>query len=64
MADSLKLEATAANILQRAVSLDKNGRYTESLVCYQEGLQILVDVIKGNDSSKINVLKFMICNTL
>lgn len=48
MAENTRLESAAASILQRAVTLDKNGRLTESLVCYQEGLQILVDYIKGN----------------
>ena len=36
----------ASSILVRAVELDKDGRYTESLVCYQEGLNLLMDSLK------------------
>lgn len=45
-----QLEAAAASILTRAVTLDKSDRYTEALVCYQEGLQILVDRVKGKST--------------
>lgn len=38
----------ASNILTRAVELDNNKRYTESLVCYQEGIQLLMDLRKSN----------------
>lgn len=38
----------AGNILIRAVELDDKKQYTESLVCYQEGLQLLVESLKGN----------------
>lgn len=40
------MEKTAVKILQRGVDLDHKHRYTEALVCYQEGLQILVDSLK------------------
>lgn len=43
----MSVEGTAANILQRGVDLDCKQRYTEALVCYQEGLQILVDAMKS-----------------
>ncbi|KAL0272724.1 UNVERIFIED_CONTAM: hypothetical protein PYX00_005586 [Menopon gallinae] len=42
-----KLESAAIAILTRAVSLDKANRYTESLVCYQEGITLLMDNWKG-----------------
>lgn len=45
-----QLENAAAAILTRAVTLDKNKRFTEALVCYQEGLQILIDRVKGKSS--------------
>uniref|UniRef100_A0A2A4JD68 MIT domain-containing protein n=1 Tax=Heliothis virescens TaxID=7102 RepID=A0A2A4JD68_HELVI len=50
----MNIESAAVNILKRGVELDTKKRYTEALVCYQEGLQILVDKIKGenDDSSK------------
>ena len=41
------MESVAASILQRAVEKDKNEQYTMALVLYQEGLQVLVDSIKG-----------------
>lgn len=43
----MNIESAAVNILKRGVELDTKKRYTEALVCYQEGLQILVDKIKG-----------------
>lgn len=36
----------ATPILIRAVTLDNEGRYTESLVCYQEGISILLEARK------------------
>ena len=38
--------AIAISILTRAVTLDTEHRYTESLVCYQEGIQILMQVLR------------------
>lgn len=43
----MNIESAAVNILKRGVELDTKKRYTEALVCYQEGLQILVDKMKG-----------------
>ena len=37
----------AISILTRAVTLDTGGRYTEAFVCYQEGLQILMEALKS-----------------
>ncbi len=37
----------ATPILTRAVTLDKGGRYTEALICYQEGIQILMEALKA-----------------
>ena len=37
----------AASILTRAADLDKAHRYSESLICYQEGIQLLLDALKG-----------------
>ncbi|XP_072945531.1 MIT domain-containing protein 1-like [Epargyreus clarus] len=42
----MNIESAAINILKRGVELDTKKRYTEALVCYQEGLQILVDKMK------------------
>lgn len=41
------MENAAASILTRAVDMDKSEQYTMALILYQEGLQILVDSIKG-----------------
>ncbi|KAM4730566.1 MIT domain-containing protein 1 isoform 3-T3 [Anableps anableps] len=40
------MEASAVSVLKRAVELDHSGRFQESLVCYQEGIQLLIDVLK------------------
>lgn len=45
----MNIENAAINILTRGVELDTKKRYTEALVCYQEGLQILVDKIKSKN---------------
>lgn len=41
------MEASAVSILKRAVELDNFARFQESIVCYQEGIQLLLDVLKG-----------------
>lgn len=43
----MNVENAAAAILRRGVDLDSKTRYTEALVCYQEGLQLLVDSMKS-----------------
>ena len=43
MADS---DGAAIALLKRAVELDSAKRYTESLVHYKEGLQLLLEYIK------------------
>ncbi|KAM9804677.1 MIT domain-containing protein 1 [Neosynchiropus ocellatus] len=40
------METSAVSVLKRAVELDQSGRLQESLVCYQEGIQLLIDVLK------------------
>ncbi|KAL2081381.1 hypothetical protein ACEWY4_023234 [Coilia grayii] len=47
------METSAISVLKRAVELDQNSRFQESLVCYQEGIQLLMDVLKAvKDDSK------------
>lgn len=41
------MESSAISVLKRAVELDQSSRFHESLVCYQEGIQLLLDVLKG-----------------
>ncbi|XP_075857141.1 MIT domain-containing protein 1 isoform X3 [Microcebus murinus] len=41
-------ESTAAvTVLKRAVELDSEYRYPQALVCYQEGIDLLLQVLKG-----------------
>ncbi len=37
----------ARQLLARAVELDTAGRKTEAVICYQEGIQMLMDAAKG-----------------
>lgn len=41
------LERAGAETVKRAVQLDVAGRFQESLVCYQEGIDLLLQVVKG-----------------
>lgn len=43
----MSVTKAAASILQKATELDAKGRYTEALICYQEGIQLLLDIMKG-----------------
>ncbi|CAL8073202.1 unnamed protein product [Orchesella dallaii] len=43
----------ASSVLLRAVDLDSAQKYTESLVCYQEGVQILVNSIKSIEDESV-----------
>ena len=48
-------EGAAVALLKRAVELDMSKRYTESIVCYKEGLQLLLEVMKSiGDKEKKN----------
>lgn len=40
------MEASAVSVLKRAVELDQSERFQESLICYQEGIQLLMDALK------------------
>lgn len=52
----MSVENAAANILSRGVELDTKKRFTEALVCYQEGLQLLIDLMKSKNHSFIRNL--------
>ncbi|XP_046563419.1 LOW QUALITY PROTEIN: MIT domain-containing protein 1-like [Haliotis rubra] len=50
MGDAAKLagvETSAKSFLKRAVELDSSRRFDEAVTCYQEGLQLLLEVLKG-----------------
>ena len=40
------LESAAITVLKRAVELDTKRRWTEAMTCYQEGLHLLMEVMK------------------
>ncbi|KAM7318812.1 hypothetical protein ACRRTK_021924 [Alexandromys fortis] len=45
--------SAAVAVLKRAVELDAESRYQQALVCYQEGIDMLLQVLKGTkDASK------------
>lgn len=39
--------AAAVTVLTRAVQLDSESRYQQALVCYQEGIDLLLQILKG-----------------
>ncbi|XP_041358827.1 MIT domain-containing protein 1-like [Gigantopelta aegis] len=41
------IEASAISLLKRAVELDMAKRFEEATTCYQEGLHLLMEVLKG-----------------
>lgn len=41
------VESSAISVLKRAVELDVGRRYDEAMVCYREGLELLMEVLKG-----------------
>ncbi|XP_054557874.1 MIT domain-containing protein 1 isoform X3 [Talpa occidentalis] len=51
--------AAAIAVLKRAVELDSEFRYQQALVCYQEGIDMLLQVLKGtkDDKKKCNLRK-------
>ncbi|CAK8683623.1 MIT domain-containing protein 1-like [Clavelina lepadiformis] len=47
------VEESAVKILKRAIELEGAANYQPALVCYQEGIDLLLDVLKGcKDASK------------
>ncbi|XP_066233696.1 MIT domain-containing protein 1 isoform X2 [Saccopteryx leptura] len=49
----------AAAMLKRAVDLDSESRFQQALVCYQEGIDLLLQVLKGtkDDTKKCHLRK-------
>nr|XP_033805592.1 MIT domain-containing protein 1 isoform X2 [Geotrypetes seraphini] len=46
------VENSAVIVLKRAVELDENSRFLEALVCYREGIDLLLQVLKGTKDEK------------
>jgi len=53
----MSAESAAITLLTRACQLDSNKRYTEAVVCYKEGLHLLLSVVK-NIQDKNKKLKY------
>lgn len=52
-------EKAAIALVTRAVTLDKEGRFTEAFTCYTEGTQLLMEAIKGEHiTTKITIISF------
>ena len=45
------VEASAIGLLKEAVALDTSRRFSEAVVCYREGIQLLMDVMKSTDKT-------------
>lgn len=41
------MEESAINVLKRAVVLDQERRFDQAIVCYEEGIGLLLKAIKG-----------------
>lgn len=39
--------AAAVTVIKRALELESESRYPQALVCYQEGIDLLLQVLKG-----------------
>lgn len=44
------MESAAVSVLKRAVEMDMKEQFTMALVLYQEGVQILLDTVKAQES--------------
>ena len=40
-------DESGIHLIKRAIELDTNKRYTDALVCYREGIELLMDSIKS-----------------
>ncbi|XP_054718314.1 MIT domain-containing protein 1-like [Uloborus diversus] len=46
------IEQSAISIISSAIKHDNDGKYPSSLACYQEGIQLFLQVIKGTSEKK------------
>ena len=51
-------EESAIGLLKRAVEQDGKGKSQEALVCYKEGIKLLMDVMKGMESNTSTYQKY------
>ena len=50
--NQMSTDDSGIHLIKRAIELETEKRYVDSLVCYKEGIQALLDFIKGNYDSK------------
>ena len=43
------IELSAISVLKRAITHEEAKQYNEALVCYQEGIDLLLQVVKGKN---------------
>lgn len=41
------MELAAVSVLKRAVEMDEKEQYTMALILYEEGVQMLLNIVKG-----------------
>ena len=46
---------SASDLLKRAVELDTALKYSESLICYEEGIQMLIRLMRGGFPNNSNI---------
>ena len=51
-------ESGAISLLTRAVELDTKKQWTSALICYKEGLQMLMDAIRTEDLDSAKKSRF------
>lgn len=56
------VESSAISILKRAVELDNSKRFDEALTCYQEGVALLMQVLKSEFFLKMYLYSIMAVN--
>lgn len=39
---------SGAHLIKRAIELDMNKKYADALVCYREGIEMLIEKMKSN----------------
>jgi hypothetical protein len=42
-------DSAGIHLIKRAVELDNNKRYGEALLCYREGVEMLLDSLKSEE---------------
>lgn len=51
MMASTSNDSEAVNLLKRAITLDHEAKYSESIKCYEQGISLLMLVAKGKSKT-------------